>query len=125
MRPLVALAAALLLAGCHRANHASPPPPGGDTYRVELQLAGEPPYPSLKDVAVTARVAAGGEPLADAEVQLELTMPAMAMPPNRETLTPAGAPGEYAGTVLFTMGGAWDIAATVEGETHHFRCQVK
>ena len=56
---------------------------------------------------------AGDRPLTGAVVTLDLTMPAMAMPPNRPVVLEAGN-GVYTAKAIFTMAGEWEIRAVVE-----------
>lgn len=53
-----------------------------------------------------------GRPLEGAQVEFDLTMPAMEMPLNRFAAPPVpGQPGRYRGEGTFTMKGEWQIEA--------------
>jgi nitrogen fixation protein FixH len=64
---------------------------------------------------------AKGEPVTGAQVQFDLTMPAMEMPENRVDAVEAEA-GSYVAKTLFTMSGEWQIEASVlsAGESTSF-----
>lgn len=58
-----------------------------------------------------------GQPIKDAKVLFDLTMPSMRMPANQTVATITG-DGIYEANVVFTMGGGWAIAAVVtRGDT--------
>jgi hypothetical protein len=61
---------------------------------------------------------ANGQPIPDATIRLDLTMPGMYMPPNKLELEPSGQ-GRYLATGRFTMRGPWRLEAiiTVDGKT--------
>jgi hypothetical protein len=63
--------------------------------RVVLDLSPHPPVP-LKEIDAAVRLTRGGEPVAGAEVAVELSMPGMFMGDNRIPLRATGA-GHYAG----------------------------
>ncbi len=59
-----------------------------------------------------------GEPVTAAQVQLDMTMPAMPMPRNQPKAVEQ-APGQYATQVVFTMAGEWEAlvaVTTAQGE---------
>jgi hypothetical protein len=115
----------LLSAGCRggsQQNDASAPP-----------AAVAPPVASLQDIGITfktdpdplkvgentfeAMVMAGGQPVTDAGVSVELVMPAMPsmkMPEMRSTLAlKHDGSGRYRGTGNMAMAGAWDATVKV------------
>ncbi len=63
--------------------------------RVVLELSPHPPQP-LKEIDAAVKLSRGGEPLAGAEVAVELSMPGMFMGENRIPLSATG-DGRYAG----------------------------
>ncbi len=72
-----------------------PPSSGGDTNFVV----------TLKD--------ASGQPVTDATISLDLTMPSMWMPPNQLDLVAGSAAGTYQASGYFTMRGMWRIEALI------------
>ena len=84
--------------------------------QLDIRLS-EPAELSLGDNAFEAMVMQGSQPVADAEVSLELfmgAMPSMNMPEMRSTvaMTHEGG-GRYRGTGDVVMGGAWDATVVV------------
>jgi hypothetical protein len=80
---------------------------------VSLALAPYPPSGFSKsdfDVTLTDDK---GQPLADAKISLNLTMPAMWMPTNTPAAQHVGN-GRYHATGLFTMRGLWRIEVIVD-----------
>jgi len=74
------------------------------------------PYPPLNRQAETFEVVLTddkGQPVADASVTLDLTMPSMPMPSNKVQLQHA-AEGRYQGVGRFTMRGWWRIEVIVQ-----------
>ena len=59
-----------------------------------------------------------GQPVSDATVSLDMTMPGMWMPANQPALV-AGEPGQYTGSSIFTMRGLWriEVLITRDGKT--------
>jgi hypothetical protein len=55
---------------------------------------------------------ANGQPVSDAAISLDLTMPAMPMPSNQLDMT-AGEPGKYHASGYFTMRGLWRIEVII------------
>ena len=107
---LLALLAAALLAGCSPEAQ----PPAGAPPPVECLLDEGPcltrlgdlevtlevlprPVRTMTDLAFRVEAVAGGVPLGDREVGIDLTMPGMVMAENRIILSPAGE-GTYEGT---------------------------
>lgn len=82
----------------------------GDTI-VMIKLDPYPPTVSMNEFTVTLTDAAG-QALNDATVSLDLTMPAMHMPPNQPEL-PFVADGKYVGSAPFTMRGWWRIEVII------------
>ncbi len=82
---------------------------------VYLVSLGINPYPpsaaqmSQFDVKITDST---GQPVSDAVISLDLTMPSMWMPPNRLDLQP-GTQGAYQANGRFTMRGMWLIEVII------------
>ncbi len=86
---------------------------------VSLALNPYPPTGSKStDFDVTLADAATGQPIADAAISLDLTMPGMYMPPNKPVMEP-GQAGKYHASGLFTMRGLWriEVIITRAGQT--------
>jgi hypothetical protein len=78
---------------------------------VLLTLNPYPPTAGMSDFTVTLTDATG-QAINDATIALDLSMPAMRMPPNQPDL-PSGSDGKYSGTAPFTMRGWWRIEVIV------------
>lgn len=81
---------------------------------ADVGLVIRPPERWVQATALPFEVAwsRDGRPVTGASVVFDLSMPAMAMPPNRfAALQVAGRPGVYRGTGVFTMAGRWQIMA--------------
>ena len=78
---------------------------------VMIKLDPYPPMVSMNEFTVTLTDAAG-QAINDATVSLDLTMPAMHMPPNQPEL-PFVADGKYTGSAPFTMRGWWRIEVII------------
>jgi len=79
---------------------------------VSLKIAPYPPQgrnPTTLDVTV---IDSAGLPVTDAQVRLNLTMPAMPMPPNQPTAQPTG-DGHYSASTRMGMRGEWQIAVQI------------
>ncbi|MEO7717572.1 MAG: FixH family protein [Capsulimonas sp.] len=115
-----AAASMLILAGCHQTTPpapSSPPPvalPAAGGVQIQLKVSPEPPR--QLDTATFTVIAGNerGEPLRDATVNVDLTMPSMEMPKN-EIVCRQTKPGEYSGTGRFTMAGDWQARVTAQG----------
>jgi len=80
---------------------------------VMLSLSPYPPSASSTtnfDVKITDQ---SGQPVTDAVISLDLTMPSMYMPPNQVDLGASGN-GIYASPGRFTMRGMWRIEVIIE-----------
>jgi hypothetical protein len=114
-RAAALLAAALACAGCDAA--ATPQAvvtsgAGGLTARLSLSPA---PAPVMKPLRLSVTlVDHSGQPLAGRDVTFELSMPSMAMAPNRPRVTATG-DGVYAATTLLSMEGRWRLTVSVGG----------
>ena len=85
-----------------------------------VQINLNPYPPSVANNKFTVTLAdTSGQAINDATVSLDLTMPAMHMPPNQPEL-PFTTDGKYAGTAPFTMRGWWriEVIITRGGDTH-------
>ena len=102
---LLVLSASLLAApGCR--------PQAADTSDIEVALALEPSPPVVGDSNVTLTITdAAGEPVSGAEVKIEGNMNHAGMKPSFADLGETE-PGNYSGTLDFTMGGDWFILVT-------------
>jgi hypothetical protein len=78
---------------------------------VQINLNPYPPAVASNEFTVTL-TDASGQAINDATVSLDLTMPAMHMPPNQPEL-PFVADGKYAGSAPFTMRGWWRIEVII------------
>lgn len=79
---------------------------------VTLRVSPYPPVP-MRQAEFSISIRDGqGRPLADAEVSCDMTMPAMAMPPNRPKAAEQS-PGVYTTPVMFTMSGEWEAQIEV------------
>jgi hypothetical protein len=68
-----------------------------------------------------------GRPVAGARVSCDMSMPAMAMPPNRPQAVEQS-PGLYATPVMFTMAGDWEALIEVlptDAASGEFRFSMK
>ena len=108
-------AAAIVCAGC---GAASTPQavvgegPGGITARLSLPSR---PAPVMKPLQLSVTlVDASGQPVADRAVAFDLSMPAMAMPPNRPQVTSTGG-GVYEANTLLSMSGEWQLTVEIGG----------
>ncbi len=104
-------ATALFVIGC-----GSPAP---ETSAVQVEMTLQPSPPVVGDANVLLRlIDAEGKPLEGAEVQVEGNMNHAGMKPSFAEVSEI-APGEYAGTLDFTMAGDWFVlvtATTPDGE---------
>lgn len=80
--------------------------------RVSLALNPYPPSGSQSSDFDVTLADASGQPVADATVSLDLTMPGMYMPPNQLSLEPVSA-GQYHSSGRFTMRGLWRIEVII------------
>jgi hypothetical protein len=104
----------MVATACGGGNEAAPPAPAGDQLDIRLTSPGDP---RLGENTFEVMVMQGSQPVADADVSLELfmaAMPSMNMPEMRINvpLTAAGE-GRYRGTGSVSMGGAWDANVMV------------
>jgi len=115
MKRLLCLIGIVVMAmACGGGNQTAEPAPAGDQLDIRLTSPGEP---SVGENTFEVMVMQGSQPVADADVSLELfmaAMPSMNMPEMRINvpLTSAGE-GRYRGTGSVSMGGAWDANVMV------------
>ncbi len=96
-----------------RASAANSATQKAGNWNVTLALT---PYPPVSFQTATFDMTltdANGEPITDAQVGLDLTMPSMWMPSNKPQAKSLGA-GRYQATGRFTMRGAWQIAVIIQ-----------
>lgn len=98
------LGAALILSGCQA--------PTADTSSAQVDLTMEPSEPVVGSSLVSIRLAdADGELIEGASVRVEGNMNHAGMKPSFADLT-ENEPGQYSGTLEFTMGGDWFLLVT-------------
>ncbi len=110
--------------GCRKAGSGTPQtPPPAQPVAVPAALTGKvtvnpsPPEPMKETVIELHLQDSDGRPVSDREVSFDLTMPAMAMPPNQPKAQPVG-DGLYRAKAIFTMAGEWQIQPRISGETN-------
>lgn len=85
---------------------------------VEITLTLQPDPPKSGETAFEAMVMQGGQPVADADVSVELfmaAMPAMNMPEMKNSIPLKHASdGRYSGAGNVMMAGTWDATVTVK-----------
>ena len=91
---------------------------------VEVTLSTQPDPPRMGETTFEAMVMRGGEPVTDADVSVELFMPAMpsmnmAEMRNSVALKHEGA-GRYRGTGHVMMAGHWDATVSVKRNGQQF-----
>ena len=116
---VVALVCAVLVAlsGCGSATSPGIPPVTGATADgVTARLALSPqPAPVMEPLRLSVALEdAAGRPLPDRSVTFDLSMPSMAMAPNRPTVSEA-ATGTYVATTLLPMAGEWRLTVELDG----------
>ncbi len=85
----------------------------GVTARLSLSPA---PAPVMKPIRLSVTLTdAGGRPIEGRQVSFDLSMPAMAMAPNRPPVTAAG-DGVYEATTLLSMAGEWRLTVEADGQ---------
>lgn len=80
--------------------------------QVSLSLNPYPPSSGDASTFVVTLADANGQPVSDAIISLDLTMPEMWMPPNQVSLA-AGDAGQYQASGYFTMRGLWRIEVII------------
>jgi hypothetical protein len=111
-KPFALFAIPLLLAACGAAPAPLREEQVVDGVVVGLQASASPPLNASQELIVT--LADGeGRPIDDADVYLDLTMPAMPMGTNRPEAEPQGQ-GRYRARTAYTMAGEWEITVVVE-----------
>jgi hypothetical protein len=108
---VAALLGSVLVAACGGGGQ------GSATGNVEITLATQPDPPKMGETTFEAMVMMGGQPVTDADVSVELFMPAMPsmnMPEMRNSvaLKHEGG-GRYRGTGNVMMAGSWDATVSV------------
>ena len=86
---------------------------------VTLGIDPYPPSGNAPTNFVVNLADASGQPVSDASIGLDLTMPSMWMPPNQLDMK-AGAAGKYQASGYFTMRGLWriEVIITRSGQKH-------
>ena len=121
----ITLVGSLLLAACGGGEQntaatstpAAQTPPAGN---VDVTLTTQPNPPRMGETTFEAMVMTGGQPVTDADVSVELFMPAMpemkmAEMRNSVALKHEGG-GRYRGTGNVMMAGNWDATVSVKRE---------
>lgn len=127
---LLAVIAALAPAGCRTERQEAaaptgtpPPTPASSSAPAASALKGRvtvtPPAPqSMKEATIELSLTgASGKPAAGRKVSFDLTMPAMAMPPNKPAAKEIRS-GVYQAKAVFTMAGEWLVTPKISGETN-------
>jgi YtkA-like protein len=96
---------------------AAAPAPAATSQNVDITLTSEPDPPKMGENTFEVMVMAGGQPVTDADVAVELFMPAMpemkmAEMRSRVPLKNEGN-GQYRGTGNVMMAGKWDATVSV------------
>lgn len=105
---------ALLLIGTFLVVCSGCGPAETETADFQVDLAFDPSPPQKGDVDVTLTLAQrDGTPIEGADVRLEGNMNHAGMTPSFADLKEVK-PGQYAGTLDFTMGGDWFVLVTVQ-----------
>ena len=105
---------------------AFPPQTVGDL-TVTLRVSPYPPAPMQQAEFSIAIVDGQDRPVAGARVSCDMSMPAMAMPPNRPQAVEQS-PGLYTTPVMFTMAGDWEALIGVlptDAASGEFRFSMK
>lgn len=126
----VAVLGGVLAAGCggsgeQNSNMSNMPAPAAQapaaapaTGNVEITLTTQPSPPKMGETTFEAMVMQGGQPVTDADVSVELFMPAMpAMKmPEMKSSTPLKheGGGRYRGAGNVMMAGSWDATVSVK-----------
>lgn len=84
-----------------------------DGLLVTFALTPYPPTGSQSTEFFVTLADSNGQPVSDASITLDMTMPGMWMPTNQPALE-AGEPGQYSGSGIFTMRGLWRIEVIIE-----------
>ena len=79
---------------------------------VTLSIDPYPPSGNTPTYFSVSLADAKGQPVSDANIGLDLTMPSMWMPPNQLDMK-AGAAGKYVADGFFTMRGLWRIEVII------------
>lgn len=104
----LALALSLLLSACGAAPAPSPEEAKTAGTTATLRVDPSPPVPLAEATLELTLRDRAGQPISGAVVELDLTMPGMAMPLNRPAVTEVGN-GTYRAQAIFTMAGDWQI----------------
>lgn len=119
-RVLVGALLALALGSC-QGNSSQSYTQNKDGIVALFQLAPSSPV-MMEPVSLSLSLTgSGGEPIEEAQVSYDLTMPGMTMPPNKPQARDEGR-GVYMADATFTMAGEWRAQAVViyGGETTTF-----
>lgn len=121
----LAAIAVFVLAGCHseRAPAGSPAgtppaaPPAVSALKGRITVSPFVPQ-SMREATIELSLTdAAGKPAAGRKVSFDLTMPAMAMPPNKPAAKEIRS-GVYQAKAVFTMAGEWLVTPKISGETN-------
>ena len=121
--------ACLTAAGCGHKSSARPLTleQTDQTYTAQLTIS-QNPVAVMKETTLTLVLHdAEGQPVDNASVRYDLTMPGMTMPPNQPQVSGKGN-GAYEAQAIFTMAGDWRCRADAEvpgGPTLEFTFDFK
>ena len=108
---VVLLIAMFVLSACSFEPARSPA--AGPSTTALLKTSPDRPAPMQEALLELTLRDAQGRPVTGAAVSLDLTMPGMAMPPNRPAISEVGN-GVYTARAFFTMAGEWQVRAVVK-----------
>lgn len=105
-------------ASCAKKTSSETPQPN-----IEVKFTPSPPMTGKAEIALSVSDSSG-HPLAVANIQVEGNMNHAGMRPSFATIREL-APGSYAGTMEFTMGGDWFLLITGElPGSHHLEKRI-
>jgi len=116
------------LAGCVPASPKKQTTATSGALTMSLLMTPDPPTPMRETQAQLTLSDSRGQPVSATNVNMDLTMPGMAMPANRPQVVAAG-DGVYRAKTIFSMAGTWKIEVTIAQagatETFAFELEVK
>ena len=86
--------------------------PAFDSGKVTITFA-DAPLKTMTETPFSIVIVDGkGQMIGDAELSIDMDMPAMPMPPNNPKATWQN--DAYRGTAIFTMAGAWQVTVSIQ-----------